>query len=228
MRDVCDILGVNTTSYHPQCDGMAERLNCTLKTMLRKHVAKFHDQWDRFLPGVLWAYRNTPHKSTKEKPSFLLFGIDLKSPTEASLLPPDSFYPTDLDSYQEELMLSLSSARELAVTSIQEAQTSYKTQYDKRANSVNFHLGDWVFIRFPEEDTGKKRKLSRPWYGPFRVIARQDPNMTVRRSTSSKIRLSPSISCGCVPAQTCCQQDSIGMELNEGARDEHLHGCSGC
>ena len=128
---------------------MVERLNRTLKTMLRKHVAKFHGQWDRFLPGVLWAYRNTPHESTKEKPSFLLFGIDLKSPTKASLVPPDPLTPTDQGSYQEELVLSLSSARELAVTSIREAQKSYKSQYDKKTNTVDFHLGDWVFVRFP-------------------------------------------------------------------------------
>ena len=184
MQDVCELLGVrklNTTAYHPQCDGMVERLNRMLKTMLRKHVAKFHGQWDRLLPGVLWAYRNTPHESTKEKPSFLLFEIDLKSPTEASLLPPDPLAPTDLGSYREELMLSLSSARELAVASIQEAQKSYKSQYDKRTNTVNFCLGDWVFIRFPEEETGKRRKLSRPWYGPFSVIARHDPNLTVQK-----------------------------------------------
>ena len=116
--------------------------------------------------------------TSRQKPSFQLFGIDLKSPTEASLLPLDSLAPTDLGSYREELVLS--SARELAVASIQEAQKSYKSQYDKRTNTVNFHLGDCVFVRFPEE-TGKKRKLSRPWYGPFRVIARHDPNLTVRK-----------------------------------------------
>ena len=159
---------------------MVERLNRTLQTMLRKHVAKFHSQWDRFLPGVLWAYRNTPHESTKEKPSFLLFGIDLKSPTAASLLPPASLDPTDLGSYREELMMSLSSARELAAMRIQQAQKSYEAQCDKKAKTVKFRLGDWVFVRFPEE-TGKKRKLSRPWYGPFRVISRQDPNLTVKK-----------------------------------------------
>ena len=63
MLDVCDLLGVkklNTTVYHPQCDGMVERFNRTLKTMLRKHVASFENQWDQYLSGVLWAYRNTP------------------------------------------------------------------------------------------------------------------------------------------------------------------------
>ena len=38
-----------------------------------------------------------------------------------------------------------------------------------------------MFVRFPEEETGKKRKLSRPWYGPFRVISRHDPNLTVQK-----------------------------------------------
>ena len=36
------------------------------------------------LPGVLRAYRNTPHSSTGEKPSFLLFRVDCRSPTEAA------------------------------------------------------------------------------------------------------------------------------------------------
>ena len=74
VQDVCQLLGIktlHTTSYHPQCDGMVERLNRTLKTILRKHAAQFGVQWDTYLGGVLWAYRNTIHESTGEKPSFL-------------------------------------------------------------------------------------------------------------------------------------------------------------
>ena len=36
MQDVCKLLGIkklNTTSYHPQCNGMVEQLHRTLKTM---------------------------------------------------------------------------------------------------------------------------------------------------------------------------------------------------
>ena len=110
MHDVCQILGIaklNTTAYHPQCDGMVERMNRTLKTMLRKHVAKFGGQWDHYLPGALWAYHNTPHESTIEKPSFLLFGLDLKI-THRGCSPATRH--SDLSRYQEELVLSLSSA----------------------------------------------------------------------------------------------------------------------
>ena len=76
MQDVCKMLGIkklNTTSHHPQCNGMIERFNRTLKTMLQKHVSKFGVQWDTYLYGVLWAYRNVPHSSTGEKPSFVVW-----------------------------------------------------------------------------------------------------------------------------------------------------------
>jgi hypothetical protein len=79
MKEVCSLLGtqkLNTTAYHPQCDSMIERFNRTVKGMLRKHATKIGNQWDKYLHGVLWAYRNIPHESTGEKPSFLLFGHD--------------------------------------------------------------------------------------------------------------------------------------------------------
>ena len=67
MTDVCRLLGskkLNTTAYHPQCDEMVEHFHCMLKTMLRNHADVFGNQWDRFLPGVIWANRNTHHDST--------------------------------------------------------------------------------------------------------------------------------------------------------------------
>ena len=84
-----------------------------------KHAACFSPQWDCHLPAVLWAYRNSSHESTKEKPSFLLFGVDLRSCTDAAFLPPQpASVSTTLEDYREELVTSLSSARELAAKNI--------------------------------------------------------------------------------------------------------------
>lgn len=139
MLDVCALLGIeklNTTSYHPECDGMVERFNRTLKTMCWKRAAQFGIQCDNHIPALLWAYRNTPHTSTGEKPSFFLFGWDCRSPIEASLLPVDenAQYTTAAD-YREELMYTLSSARQTALQTLRQAQRRYKAQYNRKTDS---------------------------------------------------------------------------------------------
>ena len=181
MTDICHLLGVeklNTTAYYPECDGMVERFNRTLKSMLRRRAAEFGNQWDKHLPALLWAYRNAPHDTTGEKPSFLLFGWDCRSPTEAALLPVSDVEPTSIRDYREELVLTLSTARETALESIRKAQRRYKEGYDRRADNYSYCVGDWVLIRFPSEETGRLRKLSRPWRGPYRVTSCNETNVT--------------------------------------------------
>ena len=182
--DLCEMLGItklNTTAYHPQCDGAVERFNRTLKMMLQKHAASFgkQKQWDQYLPGLLWAYRNTPHTFTGEEILFLLFGIDCRSTIESSYLPTSKISQTDVSDYCQELMHSLSLARELAAGRIQSVQAKYKEHYYRGACEVEYWMGDWVLIRFPQEESGPQRKLSRPWHGSYRIIGIQNPNATV-------------------------------------------------
>ena len=155
MHDMCAILGIeklNTMAYHPACNGMVERFNRTLKTAcVNKYADRFGCQWDRYLSGILWAYRNTPHNTTGGK---VLFGTDLRAPTEAAFLPPSSVTPTDVDDYREELMLSLSSARNIATQSIQKSQQQYKKYYNNKATSTKFRVGQWVLVKFPQEESG--------------------------------------------------------------------------
>ena len=125
MKDVCKLLRIeklNTTTHHPECDGAVERFNRTLKTMLRKQAEKYGPQWDQYIHGVVWAYRNTPHTSTGEKPSYLLFGMDCHTPTEAALLPSKPLRTTEISDYREEMVMTLSSARALALKSNQKSQ----------------------------------------------------------------------------------------------------------
>ena len=125
MLNVCEkqrIQKLNTMAYHPQCNSLVERFNRTLKAMLRKQAATYGMQWDKFLSGTVWAYRNTPHEATGEKPSFLLFCIDCRTPSEATLLPPtQSAEVEEFSDYRQELVVSLSSARSEALKSIRKA-----------------------------------------------------------------------------------------------------------
>ena len=130
------------------------------------------------LPGVLFAYRNTPHESTGEKPSFLAFGVDPRTPPEAAWMSSTPLLPTDLSDYQEQLIGSLFSAQELAATQIQAAQCRYKRYYDQGTKETRLRVGDWVLIRFPAEETGARRKLSHPWHGSYRVTGIDNQNAT--------------------------------------------------
>ena len=60
MQEVYKLLGttkVNTSGYHPQCDGLVEKFNSTLINMLAKSVDKYGHDWDSHLPYLLFAYR---------------------------------------------------------------------------------------------------------------------------------------------------------------------------
>ena len=52
MLDICRLLGIEklNTTYHPECDGMVERFNRTLKSMLRKRATQFNKQWGNGYP----------------------------------------------------------------------------------------------------------------------------------------------------------------------------------
>ena len=105
-------------------------------------------------------------------------GIDCRYPRESAFLPPSDVDPADPADYRQELMLALTSARELAAEAIRGAQNKYKRNYDKKRRITNYRAGDWVLIRFPQEESGANRKLSRPWHGPFRVKESSDTGVT--------------------------------------------------
>ena len=35
-----------------------------------------------------------------------------------------------------------------------------------------------MLVKFPQEETGKMRKLSRPWHGPYRILTLDEPDVT--------------------------------------------------
>jgi len=118
--------------------------------------------------------------------------VDLRNPTESAFLPPSHPSSTTIEDYRQELMVSLSSARELAVEAVQRAQERYKRSYDKRSKQVDYHIGDWIFIYFPAVESGRNGKLSHPWHGPYRVVGPKDPDVTAAKvyfPTQSQIQV---------------------------------------
>lgn len=47
------ITKARNTAYHPRSDGMVERINGTLETMISVNVQEIHRDWDKHLPYVM-------------------------------------------------------------------------------------------------------------------------------------------------------------------------------
>ena len=83
MKEVSRLLSVKqltTTPYNPACNGLVERFNGTLKTMLKKLCAEKPKQWDRYIDPLLFAYREAPQDSLGFSPFELLYGRTLRGP----------------------------------------------------------------------------------------------------------------------------------------------------
>jgi len=75
MQEVSRLLSMTqlvTTPYHPMCNGLVERFNGTLKAMLKRMCAEKPKDWDRYLPALLFAYREVPQESLAFSPFELL------------------------------------------------------------------------------------------------------------------------------------------------------------
>ena len=182
IANVCRLLNikVNTSGYHPQTDGLVERFHQTLITMLSMYVQKHGQDWDRYLPYMLYAYRVSAQESTRESPFFLIFGRDPRQPTEEALSCPTNPYMVDLDDYKSELVQGLSNAWKVAKEHIQSAQSHQKATYDRHTKPPGYKVGDCVMVHMPHEATGKAAKLARPYFGPYRILSLTPTNVEVR------------------------------------------------
>ena len=85
---------IRTSAYHPQTDGLAEKFNHTLASMLTHYVNKHQDDWDEHLNYVLFAYRTAIQESTKFSPFYLLYGRHPRLPMDPDLASPATRTPS--------------------------------------------------------------------------------------------------------------------------------------
>lgn len=75
---------VTSSVEHPQQNGQAEAANKAILSELKRRLGDKKGAWVDELPKVLWAYRCTPHDTTRESPFNLTYGIDAVLPVELS------------------------------------------------------------------------------------------------------------------------------------------------
>ena len=109
FRRYCGELGITnrySTPTYPQGNGQAEAINKIIVNGLKKMLDDTKGKWVEELPHVLWMYRTTPCRSTRETPFSMTYGAEAVITLETGFLMSriNSFNPSDND---EELTKSL-------------------------------------------------------------------------------------------------------------------------
>eukprot|EP00731_Ephydatia_muelleri_P025294 Em0017g377a len=174
IKELCQLMGIvktRTTPYHPQSDGMIERFNRTLLSMLRMAAVDDESNWDLKLPCLMLAYRTSVHEATKHTPFSLMFGREVQLPIDVMFgLPTGSGQPTNVPVYVKELRKWLSEAYERVRQHLSAEQKRHKLLYDTKVAGNPFVKGDKVWLHNAAVPRGYSKKLHRFWKGPYTVV----------------------------------------------------------
>lgn len=188
----CEILGIRktrTTPLHPQSDGMVERFNKTLENQLRIFVSDHQDDWDEHLPIITMAYRSAVHESTGRTPSSVVFGRELRLPSDLLFGSPYR-KNEEVNDYAENLRQRLTNVHEQVRIKMKIESDRMKARYDIRASGKTFEEGDEVWLYNPTRKKGLSPKLQQSWEGPYKVIKRiNDVVYRIQRSPKTKMKV---------------------------------------
>uniref|UniRef100_A0A669D934 Gypsy retrotransposon integrase-like protein 1 n=1 Tax=Oreochromis niloticus TaxID=8128 RepID=A0A669D934_ORENI len=168
------IQGVKTSPYHPQTDGLVERFNKTLKSMLRKFVNETGSDWYQWLPFLLFAYLEVPQSSTGFSPFQLLYGHPVRGPMDVLKEAREGSMSEQRFSelsYVLKMRDKLEHFQELANNSLAHAQQQQKQRYDKVSRRRVFREGQKVLLLLPTSESSLLAK----WQGPYEITKKTGP-----------------------------------------------------
>ncbi|KRZ50437.1 Retrovirus-related Pol polyprotein from transposon [Trichinella nativa] len=174
IAEVCRLLGIaktRTTAYHPQSDGLVERMNRTLIDMLAKVSIDQPEDWDVHLDRVLLAYRSSVHHTTGATPCRIIFGRELRLPVDVVYGLPQGMQAETTEVYVQRLRQELEQVFDTVRAKAKLEQRRQKLWRDKKARGHAYEPGDQVWFQVPV-----KTKLGAHWEGPYLVQKKLDWN----------------------------------------------------
>ncbi|UYV71114.1 hypothetical protein LAZ67_8001791, partial [Cordylochernes scorpioides] len=169
VMKMCKIKHCFTTSYHPQTNGLTERLNRTLINMLSMYVNTDQKNWDEILPFITHAYNTTIQETTGYSPFFLMFGREPTSLLDDRNISVD-IDKDDYDEYIKHQLDKIDRTRKLVINNTIKTQERMKKNYDKKHMERSNEPGELVAVWTPIRKIGKCEKLLRNYFGPYRIL----------------------------------------------------------
>ncbi|MBW0491204.1 hypothetical protein O181_030919 [Austropuccinia psidii MF-1] len=170
-----------STAYHPQTDGLAERMIQTLEDMIRRFCAyglEFKDSdgfthdWCTLIPDLELAYKTSIHSSTVKTPEMLEKGYNTRIPYDTLKNDLVDIHPT-----ARSFKLMLDNTRHHANRCMQDSFDYAKERWDKTHKPPNFKIGDLVLVSTLNFKNIKGPHKSKDSFSePFMIKALHVPN----------------------------------------------------
>ena len=191
MNEFCKLCGIkqiHSTIFHPESNGVVERMNGTIKMMLKKVMAENPKHWPKFIDPILFAYREMSHENLQFSPFELMFGRKPRGPLSILF----DIYSGEVNKEEEkclyefisDLMLRIKESCRIAQENLSKALDTDQKKKNLNRKLRELKSGDKVLVLLPTD----KRKLMLTWSGPYDVIERvSEVNYKIQVKGLSKI-----------------------------------------
>ena len=169
LEELSGVKHSRTTPYHPQGNGIVERMNRTLLSMMRTLPENHKNSWKDHVNKLIHAYNCTKHESTGYSPFELLFGRSPRLPIDIAFNTGSQQQATSYPAYVAKWKSAMEEAYSKARKAINHSTIRSKNHYDKRMRSSVLQRGDRVLVRnlTPRGGPGKLRSY---WEDAIHVV----------------------------------------------------------
>ncbi|MBW0515551.1 hypothetical protein O181_055266 [Austropuccinia psidii MF-1] len=182
--NICRLFGTKlsfSTAYHPQADGLAERMIQTLEDMIRRVCAyglEFKDSdgfthdWCTLIPALELEYKTSVHPSTGQTPAMLKKGWNPRLPADTLRKDLIEIHPT-----ASSFKIILDKVKHHAKHSMNDAFEYGKQKWHKSHKVPDFKVGDLFIVSTLKFNNIKgPKKLKDCYVGPFVIVASHATN----------------------------------------------------
>jgi len=129
------------------------------------------NDWDLYIPWVLFAYRTAVNVSTLYTPFYLLHGYEATYPMDMELrLSTETF--SSKERYVEEVLERVENARRTAVKNLTAIDGKLIDKYKDLPELPQYKVGELILVYDPVTPPKTNGKLMRRWTGPYQVLKR--------------------------------------------------------
>ncbi|KAH6601591.1 hypothetical protein BASA50_001449 [Batrachochytrium salamandrivorans] len=162
-----------TTPYHPQTNGMVERMHAMMGHAITTLTHGTPERWDEYLQQTVFSLRVRKHATTQLSPFFLLYGVDPRIPGDTAPLQ-ETMVPLDDVELMEEAAEKtargfdeLGYARAAAYHRSKAQAEAMRRRHNLDPNSEDYHyeIGDMVKLKHHA-----KTKFQFDWKGPYHIV----------------------------------------------------------